>query len=131
MKCGTKWSEATSPYVDGSYSRESPEYLNGAWTTRVSLFCAYPDWRASVLDHGLFLRRPVYDAARGLPPDAYARAIHAAGYATDPGYSDKLIALMVAHNLYRFDPQEEPMSTTPKLLAAGVHFGMAAWSRLT
>ena len=32
-------------------------------------------------------------------PEAFARAIHEAGYATDPEYSDKLIRIMRENNL--------------------------------
>jgi flagellum-specific peptidoglycan hydrolase FlgJ len=60
----------------------------------------------SFMDHGRFLTvnsryRPAF--AHTDDPDRFARAIHKAGYATDPSYSDKLIALMREHNLYRFD----------------------------
>jgi len=33
----------------------------------------------------------------------FAREIHKAGYATDPAYSDKLIAMINKYDLTRFD----------------------------
>jgi mannosyl-glycoprotein endo-beta-N-acetylglucosaminidase len=60
----------------------------------------------SFMDHGRFLTvndryRPAFKYTND--PDRFARAIHKAGYATDPSYSDKLIALMREFDLYRFD----------------------------
>ena len=36
-------------------------------------------------------------------PDGFARALQAAGYATDPAYADSLINIMQARNLYQYD----------------------------
>lgn len=114
IKYGAKWSEATSPYVRGAYAKASREYLSGQWVTVTSDFCRYDSWADSILDHGLFLRRPVYAGAFPVTSaDDFARAIHRAGYATDPAYSDRLIELMRVHDLYRFD-QEDPVTFTPR-----------------
>jgi flagellar protein FlgJ len=69
-------------------------------------FRVYDSASDSFVDHGRFLTvnsryRPAF--AHTADPDRFAREIHRAGYATDPTYSDKLIALMREHDLYRFD----------------------------
>lgn len=122
IKYGTKWNENLSPYVKGSYSVVSKEFIDGQWVNIESPFCAYSSWNDSILDHGPFLLRPVY-ANAFLPTvvtaDDFARAIHTAGYATDPAYSDKLISLMKTHNLYQYDIRKvDVMSNNVILLAA-------------
>jgi hypothetical protein len=67
-------------------------------------FRRYQDWRASVLDYGHLLAtvpayRPAF-AHRG-DPVAFARAVAAAGYATDPAYAAKLAVRVAA--LRRYD----------------------------
>lgn len=72
----------------------------------VATFRVYRWAERSFLDHGRFLRvNPRYAPAFAYTgaPDQFARAIHRAGYATDPAYSDKLVALMRQYDLYRFD----------------------------
>jgi flagellar protein FlgJ len=69
-------------------------------------FRVYRKPARSFLDHGRFLTvnpryRPAF--AHTDNPNRFAREIHKAGYATDPHYSDKLIALMRQYDLYRFD----------------------------
>lgn len=122
IKYGNKWNENLSPYVKGSYSVVSTEFINGQWVNIESPFCAYSSWNDSILDHGPFLLRPVY-ANAFLPTvvtsNDFARAIHTAGYATDPAYSDKLISLMKTHNLYQYDIQKvDVMSNNVILLGA-------------
>lgn len=72
----------------------------------VATFRVYRWAERSFRDHGRFLRvNPRYAPAFAHTenPDRFAREIHKAGYATDPGYSDKLTALMRQYRLYRFD----------------------------
>lgn len=69
-------------------------------------FRVYRSAARSFADHGNFLAvNPRYRPAFGHTddPDRFAREIHRAGYATDPSYSDQLIALMRQYDLYRFD----------------------------
>lgn len=68
-------------------------------------FRAYADWAACVADHAAFLKaNPRYAACfRETTGERWARAVAAAGYATDPQYADKMIATIRARNLARFD----------------------------
>ena len=82
------------------------EVLNGKNVTVQAPFRAYNSLQESIDDHAQFFHRNSRYAralAVKADPRAFARAIHAAGYATDPAYADKLITLMDRHNLYRFD----------------------------
>jgi flagellum-specific peptidoglycan hydrolase FlgJ len=74
-------------------------------------FAKYESFEQSITEHArFFLRNRRY--ARALQfkndPDAFAREIHKAGYATDPNYADKLIKYMRDYKLYRFD---QPLTT--------------------
>src|SRR5262249_38626422 len=65
-------------------------------------FRVYPSLEASVLDYGHFLRdRPRYAAAFQYAddPDRFIQAVAAAGYATDPDYAAKVIAVMRQYDL--------------------------------
>jgi flagellum-specific peptidoglycan hydrolase FlgJ len=81
------------------------EFLNGAWTFVDARFRAYPDWLGSIDDHEQFLitnprYRPAFAYTSG---PAFARAIAAAGYATDPDYASKIVSIIEAHNLTALD----------------------------
>jgi flagellum-specific peptidoglycan hydrolase FlgJ len=82
------------------------EVENGANVIRNEPFRAYQTPTDSFVDHGHFFHQnPRYAAAlaANADPRQFAREINAAGYATDPNYSNKLIALMDRFNLYRYD----------------------------
>lgn len=82
-----------------------PTYEAGIGTV-VDGFRAYNTMLESFVDHGLFfVENARYAPAMAVMDDAraFARAIHAAGYATDPGYSTKLINLMVKFSLEQYD----------------------------
>ena len=70
-------------------------------------FRVYPNAEASFRDHSDFLRsRDRYKSLFELKQTDYkgwARGLKQAGYATDPGYADKLITLIEDYELYRFD----------------------------
>lgn len=70
-------------------------------------FRVYPNAEASFRDHSDFLRsRDRYKFLFELKQTDYkgwARGLKKAGYATDPGYADKLITLIEDYELYRFD----------------------------
>ncbi len=72
------------------------EHENGVAERRRAEFRAYPTTAASFADYvDLISKTPRYaDAlANAADPEAYARAISAAGYATDPAYADKWLAI--------------------------------------
>jgi flagellum-specific peptidoglycan hydrolase FlgJ len=82
------------------------EVIGGSNVMRTEPFRAYKTIADSFVDHGrFFVENGRYAAAMAAKadPKQFARAINAAGYATDPSYAIKLIALMDRYNLYRFD----------------------------
>lgn len=82
------------------------EVIGGTNVHRREPFRAYASVADSFTDHGrFFLENPRYARAVAAKDDArrFAQEIHRAGYATDPAYSNKLIALMDRYNLFRFD----------------------------
>jgi hypothetical protein len=82
------------------------EHVGGGEVVVEAPFKAYYTLEQSIDDHGrFFTRNKRYADALSVADDAqaFARAIQDAGYATDPSYASKLIALMNRYDLYRFD----------------------------
>jgi flagellum-specific peptidoglycan hydrolase FlgJ len=82
------------------------EVIGGRNVMQSQPFRAYDSVADSFVDHGrFFVENGRYAAAMATGDDArqFARAVNRAGYATDPAYASKLIALMDRYNLYRFD----------------------------
>jgi flagellum-specific peptidoglycan hydrolase FlgJ len=82
------------------------EVIGGRNVMQRQPFRAYNSIADSFVDHGrFFLENGRYAAAMAARGDAkqFAREIARGGYATDPAYASKLIALMDRYNLYRFD----------------------------
>jgi flagellum-specific peptidoglycan hydrolase FlgJ/LysM repeat protein len=95
-----------SPGTAGVYNIETWEVINGADVTVMAAFKAYKSLSDSIVDHGRwFHENSRYHRALQVrdDPRAFARAINEAGYATDPAYSAKLIALMERHGLFAYD----------------------------
>ncbi len=73
------------------------EYENGVARRRHAAFRAYDSYAASFQDYVRFLRaNPRYEQALKVThdPAAFAQALQDAGYATDPRYAQKILALL-------------------------------------
>ncbi len=84
------------------------EFIDGKPEIIEARFRAYPDWLGSISDHAQFLlTNPRYEDAFSYTgdPEAFARAVAAAGYATDPAYAGKIISIIRQHNLTAFDKE--------------------------
>jgi len=83
----------------------SKEVFNGIRITVNIDFRAYDSWERSIADHAEFvMSESRYAHTLGETDYMVAcRAIHAAGYATDPDYSNKLIKLIQDYNLNDYD----------------------------
>lgn len=105
-------------------------------------FRAYPDVRQSFDDHSQFLLRSRYASLFKLDPLDYAswaRELRRCGYATDPNYASRLIAIIERYALYLYDTPEgrkadedaafiqaSLISTHPVRRARGLHYVIAA-----
>jgi hypothetical protein len=88
----------------GSTTVPTREHLGGRDVTVRAAFRRYHTWEQSIEDHAALLKGRRYRRAfSATHPDGFARAIAAAGYATDPAYATSLIRLMRTHNLYQWD----------------------------
>src|SRR5215207_6946419 len=115
------------PIAVGTVTVPTREVINGRSVTVSGRFRKYRSMDDSMRDHGRFLKdNPRYKPAFAHSNDAnaFAQAIHRAGYATDPKYSGLLISLMKQWNLYQFDrggpktngkhhPEKKPTPTKP------------------
>jgi flagellum-specific peptidoglycan hydrolase FlgJ len=81
------------------------EVVNGQTITIPAKFRAYTDWLGSITDHAQFLlTNPRYQPAFAYTTGAlFAQAVAAAGYATDPLYSQKIVSIIRAHGLISLD----------------------------
>jgi flagellar protein FlgJ len=89
IKAGSAWRGART-------AQWTLEHEDGATVSRRADFRAYPSSAASFADYvDLISNTPRYAAAlaNADSPEAYARAVQAAGYATDPGYADKWLSI--------------------------------------
>ncbi len=90
IKAGPDWQGA-------ALKRQSLEYRDGALYNQVSRFRAYNAPADSLNDYVDFIKsNPRYQQAVASAGNdqAYIRAIHDAGYATDPHYADKVIGIL-------------------------------------
>lgn len=98
-----------SPGMD-QVTLTTKEFVDGEWITIHANFREYPDWTASMIDHAQLIRRGTTDQPNryaqvntsGTYKDA-AKGLLAGGYATDPKYADKLIAVIETYSLETYD----------------------------
>lgn len=93
---------------------ETTEYYSGDATTIRDYFCVYSSPADCFDDYAeLITSNENYSGAVGAAsPAIAARALQAGGYATDPEYASKVIAIINEYNLTRFDPMERPGTNT-------------------
>ncbi|MGA8008056.1 MAG: glucosaminidase domain-containing protein, partial [Thiomonas sp.] len=91
VKAGSGWS-------GGTVQTLTQEFQNGVASVGNAAFRAYQNVADSVQNYTALLSRPRYQAARdqGNNISAFASALQRSGYATDPNYAAKLVA--VAHS---------------------------------
>ena len=88
IKAGASWRGA-------SVGADTTEFSAGVAGTEQARFRAYGSLAENVADYVRVLREPRYAAALGTGSDvhAFATALQRGGYATDPGYADKLMSV--------------------------------------
>ncbi len=109
IKCHEEWTGPSIRYTDDAENE---------------CFRKYQDPNESFRDHSYFLTsRPRYEPLFQLGKDDYrewAKGLKSAGYATDPKYPDKLIALIERYQLNKFDDEvlgKAFVSTTTPVIA--------------
>lgn len=98
VKADRSW---RGPHID----MDTGEYLGGKWVKIPARWRAYATWAECVLDRaGFFRDNPRYSKCWGEKTGkGWARAVAAAGYATDPDYAAKLVATITARKLEVYD----------------------------
>lgn len=99
VKADTSWRGAV-------LTMNTREFINGHWIMEPAHWRSYADWQGAIDDHAAFLlTNPRYHLAffGKRTGEDFARQVAAAGYATDPAYADKIIAVIRAHNLAALD----------------------------
>ncbi|WP_396174488.1 glucosaminidase domain-containing protein [Flavobacterium sp.] len=102
IKCHKEWTGPSISYTDDAENE---------------CFRKYDDPSGSFRDHSYFLTsRPRYSTLFQLDKDdyaAWANGLKLAGYATDPKYPDKLIALIERYQLAKYDAEVLGKEYTP------------------
>ena len=108
IKADSRWNGKT-------YSIATKECYDGVnFVTVNAKFRAYSSWEQSIADHSAFLAASSRYAAV-IGEKNYKKAciaIHKAGYATDPGYADKLIKIIETYGLTAYDTAETSKTYT-------------------
>ncbi|KRM04879.1 lysozyme [Liquorilactobacillus ghanensis DSM 18630] len=96
----------------GSKLLTTSEYVNGQWIKVTARFAVYQNWNDSITAHTkLFVNGTAWDHQHYravLTAQNYqqaAQALQQHGYATDPGYAQKLINLIQEYQLNKYDKQ--------------------------
>lgn len=118
--------KATSAWKGKVYNCKTKECYDGKNCTVVDgCFRAYSSWEDSIKDHSAFLTGlSRYSAVVGETDYKKAcKAIHAAGYATDPNYANKLINIIEQYGLTAYDKVSTASAssavTSPAKIGAG------------
>ncbi|AKP68083.1 glycoside hydrolase family 73 protein [Companilactobacillus ginsenosidimutans] len=100
--------KGTNP--DNTVVLETKEYTNGQWVTINGRFRSYTDFRESMKDHALLLvNGTTWNSSQYQQVISSKDYIEAAvslqtdGYATDPGYTSKIIHVIQKYDLMKYD----------------------------
>ena len=108
-----------TPYWDGRAVRKGTwEVYDGRTVQTAADFRAYDSIEHCLKDQALlFLNNARYRAVVDAPdPESQARALRACGYATDPLYADKIMAIRAAYGLHKYDEEaKEAMEALKEL----------------
>jgi flagellum-specific peptidoglycan hydrolase FlgJ len=93
--------KADSRWRGETLTLNTREFIKGQWIVVPAKWRKYGSWQASIEDHAAFLKgNPRYQPCfLCQTTEAFARALLKAGYATDPGYAEKLMTLISQHKL--------------------------------
>jgi flagellum-specific peptidoglycan hydrolase FlgJ len=94
--------KADASWTGDTLDMPTREYLKGQWVVVTAHWRKYSSIEECLKDHVRFFKQnPRYAKALQYPHDgiAFAREVANAGYATDPQYADKLIAVIRSHLL--------------------------------
>lgn len=97
--------KADKSWTGRTVAIDTHEVIKGQRVAIVDKFRAYDSYAESMVDHGRFLlANPRYrECFKETTGAGWATALQAAGYATDPDYAKKLIAIMRGRNLGFYD----------------------------
>lgn len=98
VKADRSWSGPT-------LSMKTGEVFDGKRVVVPAVWRKYASWAECMVDHANFFKvNPRYAACfRETTGEGWALAVAAAGYATDPQYAQKLIAVMNGRKMNRYD----------------------------
>lgn len=98
VKADASWGGPTYNLGTGEVLDGKPVFVAASWRK-------YPTWAECMEDRARFfmVNRRYAACWKESTGEGWARAVAAAGYATDPDYATKLVAVMNGRNLQRFD----------------------------
>ncbi|TVY01325.1 glucosaminidase domain-containing protein [Cohnella terricola] len=116
-------------YWRGQWVRKGTwEVENGVRTDTTALFRAYDSIYEFYKDQDILLQLPRYERVRtAATPNIQAEALRLCGYATDPQYGSKIIALIQTYGLTKYDVQAAapdpapPVADKPLLIAVNLN----------
>lgn len=116
LGCNLFGVKADPAWHGATLTMETGEVVKGARVAVDALWRRYSSWADCVDDHAqFFLRNPRYAAALKVCSGpaagvsaAFAHAVAQAGYATDPEYAARIVAVIDSYDLTRYDLQLVP-----------------------
>lgn len=111
--------KAKDDWKGQTFSKTTQEHVGGKTITITVPFRSYPSREASIKDHDAFFVTPEWRIAhyervrQATTAEDQAQALKDCGYATDPDYADKLIAVINKYDLKQYDPvmvSKEPLA---------------------